>query len=190
MKASKRLAIELGVVGLLLAAGVTAYVIQRQASSGGIPISNDQAGLAYRIPDGYQPEIITDAERKIGMVVKLQRHDPFAQISVRIDTNMPMEAGLTNTNLTDFLNQNVAELYRQYPEFHQVSLGTAKLLGQSGTKLVFTYLGTDQQTRMRMAVTGFVLNNKPYFVEFQSADPDFDKLMGVFTAFTAAAKPL
>ena len=122
------------------------------------------------------------------MVVKLQRSDPFAQLSVRIDTNMPEEAGLTHTNLADYLQQNVAELYRQYPDFHQVSNVPTTLLRLPATELIFTYLGLDKKTHFTMVVIGLTINNKPYYFEFQAKEADFENMLKNFAWFTSSVK--
>ncbi len=52
-----------------LVVGFVSLYLQKRAAESGTPVTNERAGLAYRIPEGYQPEQITDAEREIGTVV-------------------------------------------------------------------------------------------------------------------------
>lgn len=149
--------------------------INKGFNGSGPLISNTTAGLSYRVPTKYQSVETVAAENKIGLVVKLLRTDPISQISIRIDSNMMLEAGITQTKLGDYLDQNVSELYRQYPSYKQLSVGPTKLLGQPATEFVFTYQGMDKTTRMKMDVIGLVLKGKPYFFEFQAPEVEYAK---------------
>ncbi len=172
-----------------LVVGFVSLYLQKRAAESGTPVTNERAGLAYRIPEGYQPEQITDAEREIGTVVKLSRSDPFALLTVRIDKNMPAEAALTKTKLADYVHQNVAELYRQYPDFYQVSTSSTKILGEPASELIFTYQGLDTKTRLTMDVVGLVANSKPYFFEFQTKETDLKSQQPAFRRYLKTLKP-
>lgn len=168
-----QLAITIGII-LLLVVFLTRDVLRRIHTPVGTVVSNTAAALTYTIPPSYQTDTVSEAETKIGMVAKLVRTDPVAQIGIRIDPNMPLEAGIAQLKLADYQQQNIAELYRQYPSFQQVYTGPSTLLGQSGNELLFTYVGLDKITTMQVDIISATINNKPYFFEFQTLRRDYD----------------
>ncbi len=177
--------LDLGLIFLLVGLTTLLLVVRQtnRSAVGATTVTNSVTELRYTYSDAFDPVSITSKEQENGMLVKLERSEPFAQIAIRIDPLTQLTSGLLKRSVADQLKDHAADLYTQYPDYHKVIEESQVLLNQPTTHLVFTYLATDQATRMHVEIYALEHASKPYFFEFQAKESNVASLKQEFQRF-------
>jgi len=155
-----------------------------------VVVDKSEIKLHYEFADVYDPVPISVEEKEKGIQVKLHRPQPFALLAVRVEPIAGLIANLKKESLKDYLPEHTKELYTDYPEYKEELREETKLLDRPATHLVYSYLGSDKVTRLKVDIYSFEYNGKPYFLEFQTKEEDFDQLAPDFKAFRSRLKLL
>lgn len=141
------------------------------------PYQNDEFGVKFDWPDNFKAVSLTEAEKESGMVFKIERAKPEAQVFLRVEKDLgPVR--FTGKTILDYLVETIDRTYPQrFPGYYKEDQRRFVLAGRNAEEFTFTYKSPKDETRIRQRYVVIVEDNKnlAFFLSFQAPEKEFPK---------------
>jgi len=131
---------------------------------------NNELGVKFYWPDNFQRVPLSNAERDSGMVFKIERENPEAQVFLRVEKDLgPVR--FTGKTILEYLIEVIDRTYPQrFPEFYKEDQRRFVLAGKNAEEFTFTYRSLDGETIIRQRYIVIVKNeeNTAFFLSLQT----------------------
>jgi hypothetical protein len=150
--------------------------------------ADDSLGVSVDYPSTFKDIPIVDAQRiEAGYLLRAKRVDPDALLSLRYEDDLgPLKAlkGSIFLSLVDAVNRRYPE---RFPEYKKEGYEETVVANEKAARFDFTYLGSDDRTRVRQRLFIVVRGDTAFYLvfqapesEFQRSKKDFDKIISSF----------
>lgn len=134
-------------------------------------------GISFSWPDNFQVMTLTDSEKESGVVWKLARPKPEAQVFLRFEGDLgPIR--FTGKTILDYLVETIDRTYPgRFPEFYKKDQRQFVLAGQNAAELVFSYRSPAGETRILQRYIVIVRDeeNTAFFLSCQAPEEEFSR---------------
>lgn len=141
---------------------------------------SDTNGLSFRYPATFQPLPLTEEWAQTGFLVRLEQQDPPGLISLKQETKLgflKVKGGSLQESLLEEINRRYPD---RFPEYKKEKFDEVIVANEKSLLFEFTYLGTDQKTRMKQRLLVIPQTNKALLLSFQTKESDFLNLQPLF----------
>ena len=177
MEKRKKLVLVLGVAALTLLVGGGIILWQIFSEPEWMTYQNDELGVKFDWPDNFQTVPLFDSEKESGMVFKVEREKPEAQVFLRVEKDLgPIR--FTGKTILEYLVRTIDRTYpNRFLEFHKEDQRSFVLVGKNAVEFVFTYKSPDGGTRIRQRYIVVVKDNEniAFFLSCQAPENEFFK---------------
>ena len=156
------------------------------------PYQNDELGIKFDWPDSFQTTTLTDIDKESGIVFKIERARPEAQVFLRYEADLgPIR--FTGKTILDYLIETIDRTYpKRFPDYRKEDYQEFVLAGQSAKEFVFSYLGKGREGEEIRVKQHYIVvvkddENIAFFLscqtpekEFFKSESDFDKIISSF----------
>lgn len=169
------LVLVIAALALLVGGGIILWRIFSEPGWG--TYQNDDLGIKIDWPDNFQTTILTDADKESGIIFKIERSRPEAQIFLRYEGDLgPIR--FTGKTILDYLVETIDRTYpRRFLDYYKEDQREFVLAGQKATEFAFTYESPDGEIRIRQRYIVVVKDeeNIAFFLSFQAPEKEFSK---------------
>lgn len=146
--------------------------------------TNEEFKVKLSYPETFKSTEITEDDKKAKIIFRAEQTEPSALLSLRYEEKLGMLRIAQKGSVLDALSQNIENQYpKRFPDFKKEKDEAITVDGVETKQFYFTYLGTDNQTRMKQR---FIIVTRDYeakdlgtvafYLSFQSKESDFDKV--------------
>ena len=153
---------------------------------------DDELKVGFDWPGDFQAISLTAEERESGMVFKIGRPEPEAQVFLRVEEDLgPVR--FTGKTILEYLVETIDRTYpNRFPEFYKEDQRRFVLAGKNAEEFVFTYKSPGSETHIRQRYVVIVDDeaNRAFFLSLQApreifsrSNDDFDRIVNSFSLF-------
>lgn len=156
---------------------------------------NDELKVKLDWPDNFQTVALTEPDEESGIVFKIERAKPEAQVFLRHEADLgPIR--FTGKTILEYLIETIDRTYpNRFPDYRKEDQRMLVLAGQNATEFVFTYSGKDKKGKEIRIKQRYLLivkdeENIAFFLScqapeknFPQSQKDFERIISSFTFF-------
>lgn len=134
-----------------------------------------EKGVKVSYPSTASVTTLSAGDQELGIFFRMTLNEPRALFSLRQEDGLGV-LKLTGGTIVDALVDSINRQYpTRFPEYQKEKYEEPIVANEKAALFEFSYLGTDQQTRMKQRLILVVRNDTAYYISGQTDAANFDQ---------------